>query len=729
MSISNHLTRSQFFRQDLAHTVFLMVSKGQKPEKLIAYDVVDQAGRELDFRRLFELVCEGLTGEYSNECVNDVYTREKELGRVGNGQQPSPPSLADTDAEAESTESPATTTTGPLASRHRNYIPTPPIVMGPMWLLPLLAKLLRKLGEHGQGEKMEKGYAILLDFMECELHSVKYYALEAVIAVLGTDPQFDRKAKQRLRQLAKGVLEEARGTARGVQERRMSPGWFAVCWAASTTHHNDDNDEDGGLEGFQRQCIDMLNAQFDAALSNGDVSTINLGLLYAIGSICPPALIDNAQNLLSAAITRDMSGSAWKESEIHDHMLAMRMAKNLSSMIRKYLPEAGHEQALDRLADMIALYLKAASRRAVSGTSDQWISVKLLALEALSKCAQSKSMAELISFLTEDDPSTVRRTVQALSKCVGLKPTVHEIVKAGARTAAESLDLLANSLRYLTESDNAAREMVVNQLEDEMYHGTEEFRRTSQRLLTEMGGSSAMRKLQNRTETVAVYRSAMKEAEATMSEQFRATMGDAARGFNIALAMDVAVFLVGVALIVASGIIAIRNNDMSSMAGVGVTGGTGVLATLYSLLVAKPREKVQMAVDHQMYLKVVFLGYLRELHQLDQSFTRRMMEDSALDQSEMTGYTGAIRTTMKDALDHLVKNIETHKKYAERTPGRARGGGGGGGRGRIGAIREDGAVGDSSPNAVTPFAMEEDLEASLQSAADNVPAGAARVGW
>ncbi|XRB23559.1 hypothetical protein RI054_35g134130 [Pseudoscourfieldia marina] len=125
-------------------------------------------------------------------------------------------------------------------SRHRNYIPTPPIVLGTMWLLPLLAKLLPlKLadwdgaldvvaatypalkdilerqrdalkstplaeivkGEHGQGDKMEKGYAILLDFMECELHSVKYYALEAVIAVLGTDPQFDRKAKQRLRQL------------------------------------------------------------------------------------------------------------------------------------------------------------------------------------------------------------------------------------------------------------------------------------------------------------------------------------------------------------------------------------------------------------------------------------------------------------------------------------------------------------------------------------------------
>jgi hypothetical protein len=43
-------------------------------------------------------------------------------------------------------------------------------------------------------------------------------------------------------------------------------------------------------------------------------------------------------------------------------------------------------------------------------------------------------------------------------------------------------------------------------------------------------------------------------------------------------------------------------------------GGAGVLSILYTLLVARPRDQVRDAVDHLMYLKVVFLGYLRQLH-------------------------------------------------------------------------------------------------------------------
>lgn len=145
----------------------------------------------------------------------------------------------------------------------------------------------------------------------------------------------------------------------------------------------------------------------------------------------------------------------------------------------------------------------------------------------------------------------------------------------------------------------------------------------------------------------------MREAEEQMQQQFKQTMLDAQRGFNIALAMDVTVFLVGVVLILLSGIMAISNDNLDNWAGIGASGGTGALATLYSLLVAKPRAQVKKSVDHLMYIKVVFLGYLRELQQTDQSFSRRMLDDKGVTDSELMTFKDTVQSIMDDALLHL----------------------------------------------------------------------------
>ena len=36
------------------------------------------------------------------------------------------------------------------------------------------------------------------------------------------------------------------------------------------------------------------------------------------------------------------------------------------------------------------------------------------------------------------------------------------------------------------------------------------------------------------------------------------------------------------------------------------------------------REKVKQAVTHLMYLKIIFLGYIRELNQIDQCFNQNL---------------------------------------------------------------------------------------------------------
>src|SRR5262249_19881698 len=64
-------------------------------------------------------------------------------------------------------------------------------------------------------------------------------------------------------------------------------------------------------------------------------------------------------------------------------------------------------------------------------------------------------------------------------------------------------------------------------------------------------------------------------------------------------------------------------------------------------------EKIVEEVDPLMRLKVIFLGYLRQLHQADQAYTRRLLEDKALASDELDKFSGMIEQTMRCAVDHL----------------------------------------------------------------------------
>ena len=104
---------------------------------------------------------------------------------------------------------------------------------------------------------------------------------------------------------------------------------------------------------------------------------------------------------------------------------------------------------------------------------------------------------------------------------------------------------------------------------------------------------------------------------------FDKSLHDARRGFTIALAMDVILFLVGVFLVLLSALTGVLHNSSSAASsftweGTAISGGAGLLAVGYSAFVSKPRAQVKAATDHMMFIKIVFLGLLRELSQIDQ---------------------------------------------------------------------------------------------------------------
>ena len=92
---------------------------------------------------------------------------------------------------------------------------------------------------------------------------------------------------------------------------------------------------------------------------------------------------------------------------------------------------------------------------------------------------------------------------------------------------------------------------------------------------------------------------------------------------------------------------------MAIWAGVG---GIGVLGVVYGLLIANPRQRVREAVDHLMKIKIIFLAYLRRLHQTDQAYTRLLLDSDKITAEQLKAYSdivGAIMDTTAKQLTDL----------------------------------------------------------------------------
>lgn len=274
--------------------------------------------------------------------------------------------------------------------------------------------------------------------------------------------------------------------------------------------------------------------------------------------------------------------------------------------------------------------------------------MRLAAIKGLGNLQMERSSPVLLDELTSDNPGIVREAALALEKILGIRTAAERVVEAASKAGASEAEAFGRALRWM------ARDSVVEQLEAVMVSGYVQHQDVARQLLSEIGGAAAFQKLQARTKAASQYTAEMEKAEEKIRTLFESSIREAQRGFNMATIMDRTIFGLGVLLIGASAtVILSRGGTLDQWAGIGVTGGAGVLGVLYSLLIAKPRERIVAAVDHLMRLKVVFLGYLRQLHQADQAYTRRLLDEKPLSPDEVERFGCMIDKTIRASVDHL----------------------------------------------------------------------------
>ncbi len=420
----------------------------------------------------------------------------------------------------------------------------------------------------------------------------RFWALEGLVAAKASD----------LEDLARKISE---------REREPAVRMLAVAILASK----------GDSESMREIQNGLLNTQSDTHLYKGTVRALRIvPIMSAVKGLCAVINKEGFSDVIDEAIIalgQLPSAPSYAESPLYYAEIATETLKNFIKKKRTY---------------------------------EFWDGVRTHALSALGNLRVESIAPLLIEELIDDNPAIVREAAKALEKVLGIRTATARILEAGSKYP-DLTKKFADALRWMD------RASVVEELETAMVSGHAEQQETARSLLSEVGGTAAFQKLHARTEAMAQYSQLMEKAEEKIRNLFETTIQEARGSYKWATYMDLTVFFLGVVLIAVSAyLVQSKGGTLDSWAGIGLTGGGGLLGIIYGTLIAKPRSQIQESVDHLMYIKVIFLAYLRQLHQADQAYSRRMLEDNPLTHQELDEFSKRIEKTLLVTIEELRKN-------------------------------------------------------------------------
>ncbi|MBU7048149.1 MAG: hypothetical protein HXS54_17070 [Theionarchaea archaeon] len=265
----------------------------------------------------------------------------------------------------------------------------------------------------------------------------------------------------------------------------------------------------------------------------------------------------------------------------------------------------------------------------------------------------------LIKELEDGNPAIIEKAAIALKKILGNRTATNRVVEAASK-GQYSLSIEEEQYhfeRYATALRCMDQSPVLEELEAIMVAGPTDQREVARRLLSEIGGLEAFQKLQARTKSISEHLKILKEAEKQVRDQFDESIKEARSGFELQKRMNTTVFSLGVFLVAVSALILLLKGDsLEKWVGAGATGMSGAFGILYETLIAKPEEKVNNNVDHMLKLKIIFLAYLRQLHQLDQSYASYLLGDELMSHDAISKFSDITKETMSNALKELREN-------------------------------------------------------------------------
>jgi len=250
----------------------------------------------------------------------------------------------------------------------------------------------------------------------------------------------------------------------------------------------------------------------------------------------------------------------------------------------------------------------------------------------------------LLDIIRQESPELRIKATKTLSELLKTKASIEFITDALLKEDRPPEEYI-EALRQIND------EFAAQSLSQKLLHPDPKIQKRASNALENLGGEYAFRTLHGmRTQVMKTYTQLLSEADNKIMGQFEDLMKKARFAFMISMGMHATIFLVGVGLIIASimGARQAGSDWLKVLIGVGGTGGS--LGTLLWLIYRDPIKNISTSVTNLVKVNIVFLGYMRQINQIDATFKQLFLNKKGFNTAQMEITVKQIQNSVEQTL-------------------------------------------------------------------------------
>jgi type IV secretory pathway TrbD component len=171
-------------------------------------------------------------------------------------------------------------------------------------------------------------------------------------------------------------------------------------------------------------------------------------------------------------------------------------------------------------------------------------------------------------------------------------------------------------------------------------------------IFPQLGGEDAVRLLQRqREEALKVYSDMLRSADDQIMAQFEGLVKQARAAFSMTMWMHATIFGLGIVVLCISLYVAMAQGFQSFERFVGIGAATGSLTMLLTLFHRDPLKNIRESVSNLLKVNVVFIGYMRQINQIDASFKQLFLSAGGFGTAEMKQTVEQIQDAVRDTME------------------------------------------------------------------------------
>jgi hypothetical protein len=276
---------------------------------------------------------------------------------------------------------------------------------------------------------------------------------------------------------------------------------------------------------------------------------------------------------------------------------------------------------------------------------------RLVAVRALGELGNREAQDALVRALADPDAEIRVQATTALKTLLSNEEAIALVVQRALAEDASpaTLEYLLDALRRI---DGALSAEVLNK---ELGGQDRRRARAAEEILVNLGGWAAVQRLGQRRSTLDSLDEILRQSEEVVRTTFSDTIRQARLNFYFAMAVNVLVVTVGLALI-ALAVIQLAQNP-EKLAEWVLPGGAGVVGIIVNLLFNNPRRNAREDLTSLMNVNVIFLGFLRQLNEIDATFKHAYIESHAFGADDMRATVSQIENAVEQTLTMAARHL------------------------------------------------------------------------